>query len=55
MLRAAAFPLLVFANHVWAHPGHGAPTFHWHAWDLGHSIFLIIAVAVAALAIWKVK
>ncbi len=53
MLRALALVLLSSAHQAWAHPGHGAPLFHWHEWDLGRIVIWLIVAAVAALAAWK--
>ena len=55
MPRTLPLLLLVLATRVWAHPGHGAPMFHWHDWDIGRVIIWLAVIAVAALAAWKAK
>jgi hypothetical protein len=55
MYRLAAV-LLVIAGEAIAHPGHGAPVVHWHAWDyLLPSLLLAAAAAVGFAAIRRVR
>ena len=48
-------PLLLIADECSAHPGHGAPLVHVHGWDSAHLALGIAIVALAAIAMWRVK
>lgn len=47
-LLARIVPAL-FATRAFAHGGHGAAQWHWHATDSAGFVFLLV---VAALALW---
>ena len=54
MLRTVGMFLLL-ATEALAHPGHGGALGHIHNWDWSQLLFGLAVVAVAALAVWKVK
>ncbi len=55
MRRTLVLLFLASSNNTWAHPGHGAPLFHWHEWDLERIIAWLLIVVIAALVAWKAK
>ena len=40
-MRSAAAALIVIAGNALAHPGHGAPEGHVHAWRIEHALLLL--------------
>ena len=50
-----AVVLLCFTGDCLAHTGHGAPLIHAHGWDWVLWTFGILALAAAALAIWRAR
>ena len=40
-MRSAAAALIVIAGNAVAHPGHGAPEAHVHAWGIEHALLLL--------------
>ena len=51
MHKTIAASLLFFTGEVLAHPGHGAPELHSHAWEYA----LLAATVVAVVAIFAAK
>lgn len=52
-MRSAAVILMVFAGEALAHPGHGAPEGHFHAFGIEHVILLIAVVGFLFYVIKK--
>jgi len=52
-MRSAAAALTAFAGQALAHPGHGAPEGHIHAWGIEHAVLLLAILAFLAYALKK--
>ena len=52
-MRGAAAALIAFAEETLAHPGHGAPEGHLHAWGIEHGLLFAVIVLLLIYSIKK--
>ena len=50
-MRSAAAALIVIAGNAVAHPGHGAPGEHFHAWGIEHALLLLAFLFFLVIAL----
>ena len=52
-MRNAAASLMLLAGNAFAHPGHGAPEAHIHAFGPEHALLLLAVAGLLAYALRK--
>jgi len=55
MNKWIALALAFATTEISAHPGHGAPLGHLHAWDWAQAFMWAAFIAAGAWAAWKAK